>query len=88
LLGKHQQATWNGAGGNRAIGSAHKKEKLGEVNMANIQNERQAINKAASLLALKEYEVVDEVNNISRIFLAQMFVFKLYAMIQLPLNEK
>jgi hypothetical protein len=50
--------------------------------MSDIRNEHQAIDETAVLLSREKYRILDEVNNISRILVAQMFIFKLYLMIK------
>jgi len=48
--------------------------------MSKIRNAQQAVDKASSLLALDEYETLDEVNNIARILMAQLQIIELYQM--------
>jgi len=45
--------------------------------MSKINSTRQALNKASSLLAQKEYQTRDDLSTITRIFLAQALVLEL-----------
>ena len=48
--------------------------------MPKIRNIKQAVEKALTLLALKEYEKPNEVINIARILIAQVHILELYKM--------
>ena len=51
--------------------------------MPKIRSVKQATDKALSLIAQEEYQALDEINNISRIFVAQCAILELYRISEL-----